>query len=552
MSERTILYARVSTDEQAEQGNGISYQRSRCLEYAERRGYAVVKELTDDYTGRVALRPGTTELLDLIRPLGVTVIVVHRTDRLGRHASVQEVLEAEIEARGARVEYVSATYDRSTASGRAMRRVQGVFDQLDYENTVDRLKEHKVEAVRRGSIVNTRPPYGYRKVARRGDDGRRSTHLEIEETEAEIVRLIFAWYTSGDETGRLLSIKAIVIKLNAMGAHRRPGIGRSKGRWGAATVFDLLHRETYIGRWYYNRTVMVRDPGTNVTRQLPRPAEDWIRVDVPPIISEDVFQQVQARAQLNLERAARNRKRTYLFSGMIRCTTCGQRMAGRTNSGSGGSRFYRCGDRSHVETLSGVCPPLDYNEAAIDRVVWSWITDLANHPDRIEATLQQRHADLEQQNARLAAHAVTIERLITQKEHEQANLIRLYAKTPITALEAEIDQFQREIETHRQEHARTLAQLDRSSYSPAQVAQIKDVCAIIAQALPYFTVEDKRQTYELFEFTGRVAVEDGWQVIYAECVLSLDVARLPLAEQRDGADRAITFGLSRSVAPPGP
>lgn len=31
-TERVILYGRVSTDEQAEQGNGLSYQRSLCTE----------------------------------------------------------------------------------------------------------------------------------------------------------------------------------------------------------------------------------------------------------------------------------------------------------------------------------------------------------------------------------------------------------------------------------------------------------------------------------------------------------------------------------------
>lgn len=555
-TERAITYSRVSTDEQAETGYGLSYQDTRCSSYCTLRDYSIVGSFTDDYSGRVALRPGMTDLLDAITQLRATVVVVDRTDRLGRHAAVQEVLEAEIEARGARVEFVSAAYDRATPAGRAMRRIAGVFDQLDYEVLVERLKSHKAEAVRRGSIINTRPPYGYGKVTQRGPDSRRVTTLEIDEAEAEIVRLIFTWYTAGDETGQSLSIKGIVIRLNALGVTPRRGRARSSGHWSAATIFDMLHCATYAGRWHYNRTMMLTDPVTQRRRQIDRPPEDWITVAVPAIVTEETYQQAQARGRENLARAARNRKHTYLFTGMLRCTTCGQRMAGRTNSGSGGSKFYRCGDRSHVETMSGRCPPLDYKESDIDAVVWHWITELATYPDRIRATLEQRQAQAVDEQARIVGHIQTIERLIKQKEQEQSTLIRLYAKTPIDALEGEIAQLAREIDAHRAEGSRLQAHALPGVYSPAQLTHITEVCAIIAEALPYFTAEEKRRTYELFQFTGRVAVEDNVQVVYAECALSLDVARLPVVRnrvQRNDVDvrSDIRFGSSPSVARPG-
>ncbi len=83
------------------------YQVERCKEYAERRSSTLVHDpVSDDYTGKTAFRPGLNQLLDLVQPLRVDVVIVHRTDRLGRRASVQDTLEAEIEARGTTIEYV--------------------------------------------------------------------------------------------------------------------------------------------------------------------------------------------------------------------------------------------------------------------------------------------------------------------------------------------------------------------------------------------------------------------------------------------------------------
>ena len=162
MSNRAVIYARVSTDERAGTGYGLSYQIDQCISYAMQHKYTINQDpITEDYSGNTAFRPGINTLLTYIEAYHIDVVIMHRTDRLGRCASVQDTLEAEIEARGARIEYVMSHFDRTTDIGRLMRRVQGTFDQCDYENIITRLKEHKAEAARRGSIIGGRPPYGY-------------------------------------------------------------------------------------------------------------------------------------------------------------------------------------------------------------------------------------------------------------------------------------------------------------------------------------------------------------------------------------------------------
>lgn len=55
MSERGVLYHRVSTDEQADKGYSLPSQRDACMKYALEHDFSIVGEFSDDYTGTVPL-----------------------------------------------------------------------------------------------------------------------------------------------------------------------------------------------------------------------------------------------------------------------------------------------------------------------------------------------------------------------------------------------------------------------------------------------------------------------------------------------------------------
>src|SRR3954471_24706690 len=132
---RAIILGRVSTDEQAEEGYGLAVQLEACHQHILQRGYttatstgyaatgmpSVPGAFLEDYTGKTALRPGITALFEAIKPHRIELVVIHRTDRLGRKARVQDVLEEEFAARGIVVEYVTGSFDTTNRYGRAMR-----------------------------------------------------------------------------------------------------------------------------------------------------------------------------------------------------------------------------------------------------------------------------------------------------------------------------------------------------------------------------------------------------------------------------------------------
>jgi site-specific DNA recombinase len=71
-----ILYARVSTDEQARSGYSLAQQLEALREYAAREGYEVLEEVVDPGQSGASLeRPGMDRVRDLVSAGGVAVVL---------------------------------------------------------------------------------------------------------------------------------------------------------------------------------------------------------------------------------------------------------------------------------------------------------------------------------------------------------------------------------------------------------------------------------------------------------------------------------------------
>ena len=78
---RAILYARVSTEEQARSGYSLAQQTEALREYAAREGYEVCEEIVDAGQGGASLeRPGMDHVRDLVRGGGVSVVLAQDRD----------------------------------------------------------------------------------------------------------------------------------------------------------------------------------------------------------------------------------------------------------------------------------------------------------------------------------------------------------------------------------------------------------------------------------------------------------------------------------------
>ena len=84
-SKRAILYARVSTEEQARKGFSLAQQLETLREYAAREGYEVLEEVSDPGQSGASLeRPGVDRIRDLVAAGSVSVVLAQDRDRFTR------------------------------------------------------------------------------------------------------------------------------------------------------------------------------------------------------------------------------------------------------------------------------------------------------------------------------------------------------------------------------------------------------------------------------------------------------------------------------------
>ena len=165
----------------------------------------------DDFTSTELHRPGFDACLKFLDKYRFDVLVVHAIDRLARDPFNRQVLEREVNARGARVEYVLGNYDESP-EGEVRKDLDATFAKWENAKRVERANRGKKRKAEMGKFVGGKTSYGYllNKEAPGG--------LEIYEPEAGVVQLIFKWYVEDS-----LSIYQIVQELQERGIKTRFG-----------------------------------------------------------------------------------------------------------------------------------------------------------------------------------------------------------------------------------------------------------------------------------------------------------------------------------------
>ena len=82
---RAIIYTRVSSEAQdGEDSTSLDVQAQECAEYAASKGYEVVQTYREIASGADRRRPMFTQMLDAARAGLVDVLVVWRSDRIGK------------------------------------------------------------------------------------------------------------------------------------------------------------------------------------------------------------------------------------------------------------------------------------------------------------------------------------------------------------------------------------------------------------------------------------------------------------------------------------
>jgi site-specific DNA recombinase len=145
-------------------------------------------------------------------------------------------------------------------------------------------------------------------------------------------------------------------------------------------------------------------------KQVARPREEWIAVDVPAIINQKVFDTAQKRLDLNKQQSQRNAKREYLMGRRLRCLKCGYTYVGRTRREK--HQYYVCNGRQQLPV--SLCDMPNFRADQVDDTVWGWIKHIMQHPDQIADGLRAEKTEAERANSALSERLALIDGKLTR------------------------------------------------------------------------------------------------------------------------------------------
>src|SRR5215475_9059716 len=494
------LYVRVSTSRQQQQQT-IDQQVSRLRDYvATHSEWHVANEhiyRDDGYSGATLNRPGLDRLRDRAAMAAFDCILITAPDRLARNYVHQMLLVDELTQRGCRVEFVERPMSDDPHDQLLLQIRSAV---AEYERTLiaERMRRGRQAKLRSGQLLPwTRAPYGYLLDPDRPRDASR---VQLDPVQAAVVAQMFAWYT---DPGQAVSLYAVAKRLSD--AHIPPPRGGK--RWNVASIRGILRSPTYMGVAYSGRTrpaparrrksaLQPVGPGQS---QQPTPAEEWIAVPVPAIISQETFEAAQSRLDRNVQMARRhNTTYEYLLRGLVSCGQCRLACSGRTLHP--GYHYYFCRGRTDSLRLAqGERCTARYAPAqALDALVWRDLCHVLREPDLIIHELERAQLG-EWLPQALQARRQTLRDVLAQLERQQARLLDVYLAEGIEREEFE----RRRKEVTQTQHGlrQQLRQLDAQAQQHVNVAALAQGIATFCQrmqpTLDNLTFAQRRQLVEL-------------------------------------------------------
>ncbi len=159
---KAIIYCRVSTKEQAEQGYSLEAQEKDCKEFALNKGYEVDRLFIE--RGESAKTQDRPELIKLLKysfenKKQLSALIIWKYDRLARNLTDHLELINKLSSYGLNVLSVTENND-NTPSGRAIRSILGAVSQYENEIRGERTTKGMKEALLQGRWV-FRVPKGY-------------------------------------------------------------------------------------------------------------------------------------------------------------------------------------------------------------------------------------------------------------------------------------------------------------------------------------------------------------------------------------------------------
>lgn len=285
---KVAIYIRVSTDEQKYFGDSLRMQRELLEDWAKKNDYIIYNVYIDDgYSGTTLKRPALQEMLS--QSENFDLVIFYRLDRFVRGVKLYYKIMETLDSTDTNWRSITENYDSSTANGRLNINVMLSVSENEAAITAERIKAVFKSKLENGEIIGGSISLGYKKVIVEG-----KKTLQVDEEKAEFVKHIFEQY---DKYGSLSKTAKILTS--------------SEWKCDTKKLKAILRNKLYLG--IYSAPSIGDFP-------------DFCT----PIIEKDLFYRVQKKLEKNAKFYISQPNKTYIFSGLMKCNTCGVRLSGNT------------------------------------------------------------------------------------------------------------------------------------------------------------------------------------------------------------------------------
>ena len=344
-----IAYYRYTSHAQNEAS--IAQQREAAEKYAEAHGYTIMKEYAyEALSGTSDDRPKFQLMLTEVGQIRPAALIVWKTDRIARNRIDSALAKKIIRDAGCVIHYVAEAIPQDSPEG-------ALFEGL-LESMAEFYSQQLKQNIRRGMIYNAENCFynGHRTLGYKPEEGKKaSKKILIDPDTAPVVQRIFADYAGGKP------LQAIMNELNDDGLLSVRG-----KKFTINSLRSILNNVAYIGTYKYGDIVIPNG--------------------IPALVSQETFDKVQARFELNKRKGAQraagldeDEAPRYWLTGKLFCGYCGESMQGVSGTSKTGAKhyYYYCsGQRHHQCSKKPV--KKDVIEKAVLNVLYGILADSEN------------------------------------------------------------------------------------------------------------------------------------------------------------------------------
>jgi len=387
----------------------------------------ILEFLDDGRSGTNLDRPGMRAMLDAARRHEIDCIIVKDFSRFARdYIESGRYLEQVFPALGIRFISVNDCYNSYDfpygTAGNINNGLLNLINEMYSRDLSQKSKAAKRLYAQRGQCISAYPVYGYLKSP---ED--KWTWIPDPEA-APVVQRMFNWYVEG------LTPTEIAKRLNEDGiptpAQHKRALGskrqlwnseRTDNFWRATTIGKILRDERYTGKLVALKTTLSELGNIHSAKAIEK--DDWIIVPgaFEAIISQEIFDQVQAKIEMVRSTRKLGPMKRRLFSRKLKCGHCGAALI-RHEIAQG--VYYACDGRAWNGTDD--CKTIRLFETDLIQAVLASIRFQAQLAKKTEKRLDRKEKQIQTAQNRAQSAQQRIQKQIAQLETRKAEAYLSY------------------------------------------------------------------------------------------------------------------------------